>query len=65
MTLLKMPYKKTAGRSPMIPIHIYDRFFLTLFVQELVTQTRLYLITYSIASESLEKWIPLPNTVST
>lgn len=47
-----------------VPNDIYDRFFLTPFVQELVTQNQLYLITYSIASESLEKWIPLPNIVS-
>ena len=47
-----------------VPNDIYDRFFLTPFVQELVTQNQLYLITYSISSESIEKWIPLPNTVS-
>ncbi len=47
-----------------VPDDIYDRFFLTPFVQELVTQNQLYLLTYSIKSESLEKWIPLPNTVS-
>ena len=47
-----------------VPDDIYDRFFLTPFVQELVTQNQLYLLTYSIKSESLEKWIPLPNIVS-
>ena len=47
-----------------VPNDIYDRFFLTPFVQELVIQNQLYLITYSITSESLEKWIPLLNTVS-
>ena len=47
-----------------VPDDIYDRFFLTPFVQELVTQNPLYLLTYSIKSESLEKWIPLPNIVS-
>jgi len=46
-----------------VPNDTYDRFFLTPFVQDLVTQNQLYLITYSIASESIEKWIPLPNTV--
>ena len=47
-----------------VPDDIYDRFFLTPFVQELVTQNQLYLLTYSIKSESLEKWIPLPSIVS-
>ena len=47
-----------------VPDDIYDRFFLTPFVQELVTQNQLYLLTYSIKSESLEKWIPVPTIVS-
>ncbi|GBO55974.1 fdxN element excision controlling factor protein [Pseudanabaena sp. lw0831] len=47
-----------------VPDDIYDRFFLTPFVQELVTQNQLYILTYAIEAESLEKWIPLPNTVS-
>jgi XisH protein len=47
-----------------VPDDIYDRFFLTPFVQELVRQNQLYLLTYTIETESLEKWIPLPNTVS-
>lgn len=47
-----------------VPDDIYDRFFLTPFVQELVRQNQLYLLTYTVETESLEKWIPLPNTVS-
>jgi XisH protein len=47
-----------------VPDDIYDRFFLTPFVQDLVTQNQLYLLTYTIDTESLEKWIPSPNTVS-
>jgi XisH protein len=47
-----------------VPNDIYDQFFSTPFVQELVTQNQLYLLTYTIKAESLEKWIPSPNIAS-
>jgi len=47
-----------------VPDDIYERFFLTPFIQDLITENQLYLITYNIEDERLQKWIPSPNTVN-
>ncbi|MGB7441260.1 MAG: element excision factor XisH family protein [Coleofasciculaceae cyanobacterium] len=47
-----------------VPDDLYERFFLTPFIQDMITENQLYLITYNIEDERLQKWIPLPNTVN-
>lgn len=37
---------------------IYDRFFVTPFIQELVSQNNLYLVSYNIEREEIERWLP-------
>ncbi|HLP88011.1 MAG TPA: element excision factor XisH family protein [Nostocaceae cyanobacterium] len=41
---------------------IYERFFITPFIQELTEQNQLFLIVYNIDQEVIEKWLPLINT---
>ncbi|MTJ09128.1 hypothetical protein FJR04_15760 [Anabaena sp. UHCC 0204] len=41
---------------------IHERFFITSFIQELVTQNQLLLLIYNIDMEVIEKWLPLMNT---
>lgn len=48
-----------------VPDNLYDKFFDTTLVQELMQQNTVYLITYDIDQETISKWIPLPNTVNT
>ncbi|MEA5479748.1 element excision factor XisH family protein [Pseudanabaena galeata UHCC 0370] len=48
-----------------VPDNLYDKFFDTTLVQELMQQNTVYLITYDIDQETIAKWIPLPNTVNT
>ncbi len=48
-----------------VPDNLYDKFFATLFVQELIQQNTVYLMTYSNDPERLVKWMPYPNTVNT
>ncbi|MFM7601105.1 MAG: element excision factor XisH family protein [Pseudanabaena sp.] len=48
-----------------VPDNLYDKFFDTTLVQELMQQNTVYLITYDINQEAISKWIPLPNTVNT
>jgi len=48
-----------------VPENLYDKFFATLLVQELIQQNTVFLITYNIEEESIAKWIPLPSTVNT
>ena len=45
------------------PENLYDRFFATPFVQDLIKQNSIYLITYDTDQEKLIQWIPQPNTV--
>lgn len=48
-----------------VPESLYKKFFATLFVQELIQQNTIYLITYDTDREKLIQWIPSPNTVNT
>jgi hypothetical protein len=48
-----------------VPENLYDKFFATPLVQELIQQNTIYLITYDIDLENIIKWIPSPNTVNT
>ncbi|WP_434687079.1 element excision factor XisH family protein [Pseudanabaena minima] len=48
-----------------VPDNLYDKFFDTTLVQELMQQNTVYIITYDIDQETISKWIPLPNTVNT
>ncbi|MDZ8054917.1 MAG: element excision factor XisH family protein [Aulosira sp. ZfuVER01] len=41
---------------------IYDRFFVTPFIQGLVEQNHLLLLIYDIDGEVIEQWLPLMNT---
>lgn len=36
---------------------IYEKFFLTLFIQKLIRENQLYLLTYNIERETIEEWI--------
>jgi hypothetical protein len=47
-----------------VPENLYDKFFATTLVQELIQQNTIYLITYDIDLENIVKWIPLPNIVN-
>jgi hypothetical protein len=47
-----------------VPENLYDKFFDTTLVQELIQQNTVYLITYDIEQETIAKWIPSPNTVN-
>ena len=48
-----------------VPESLYKKFFATPFVQELIQQNTIYLITYDTDLEKLIQWIPSPNTVNT
>lgn len=41
---------------------IYERFFITSFIQELVTENNVLLLIYNIDNEVIQKWLPLMNT---
>lgn len=47
-----------------VPESLYDRFFATPLVQELIQQNTIYLIAYNIDLENIIKWIPSPDTVN-
>ncbi|MGB5975650.1 MAG: element excision factor XisH family protein, partial [Nodosilinea sp.] len=42
------------------PESLFDKLFATAFVQELVRENTIYLITYSIDEERIVQWIPIP-----
>ena len=44
---------------------IYERFFITQFIQELVEQNQLYILIYNIDLEVIERWLPSMNTDDT
>ncbi len=46
-----------------VPDNLYDKFFATPFLQELIQNNQIYLITYNINQETLSQWIPTPSTV--
>lgn len=46
-----------------VPDNLYDKFFATPFLQELIQQNHIYLITYDFNQEILTQWIPEINTV--
>ena len=41
-----------------VPENLYDKFFATSFLQELIQQNHLYLITYDIEQEAITQWTP-------
>ncbi len=41
-----------------VPSDVYEKFFVTAFIQNLIQQNQLYLITYDIEQEIIEQWIP-------
>lgn len=41
-----------------VPNDIYNRFFVTSFIEELVEQTQLNLLIYDIDQEAIKRWIP-------
>jgi hypothetical protein len=46
------------------PESLHKKFFITPFVQEIIQENALYLITYDTTQEKLIRWIPTPNTVN-
>ncbi|NEQ66023.1 MAG: fatty-acid oxidation protein subunit alpha [Symploca sp. SIO1B1] len=55
---------KTRTLYLAVPDNLYERFFLIPFIQALIAENKLYLVTYNLEDERLEKWIPSPNTVN-
>ncbi|NEO29139.1 MAG: fatty-acid oxidation protein subunit alpha [Symploca sp. SIO3C6] len=47
-----------------VPDDLYEGFFLMPFVQNLISENQLYLITYNVDNKRLQKWIPSLNTAS-
>jgi hypothetical protein len=41
-----------------VPSDVYEKFFLTTFIQNLIKQNQLNLIIYEIEQEIIEQWIP-------
>lgn len=41
-----------------VPSEIYEEFFLTSFIQELVQENQIYILTYNIQQEVIERWLP-------
>lgn len=41
-----------------VPSDVYEKFFLTTFIQNLIKQNQLNLIIYDIEQEIIEQWIP-------
>jgi XisH protein len=39
-----------------VPSDVYEKFFLSLFIQNLVQQNQLYLLIYDIEQEAIERW---------
>lgn len=48
-----------------VPDNLYDKFFATPFLQQLIQQNQIYLLTYDINQETLNQWIPKLNTETT
>jgi hypothetical protein len=46
------------------PENLYKKFFAASFIQQLIQENVIYLVTYDIDQEKLIQWIPLPNTVN-
>lgn len=44
---------------------IYERFFISPFIQELVEQNQLYILIYDIDGEEIKQWLPLMNIEDT
>lgn len=42
-----------------VPSGVYEKFFVTLFIQKIIQENQLYLFTYNIEDEVIEKWIPI------
>lgn len=47
------------------PENLYGKFLITPFVQELIQENTLYLVTYDTNKEKLIRWIPTPSTANT
>lgn len=60
-------YKQDRDRTLYLaaPENLYEKFFLTPFIQELIQNNQVYLITYETKPEKLMRWIPEPDTVNT
>lgn len=41
-----------------VPYDVYNRFFITPFIQDLVEQNQLYLLVYDLEHEVIKRWIP-------
>lgn len=41
-----------------VPVEIYDRFFLNAFIQEIASQNRVFLFTYSVEKKEIVRWHP-------
>jgi len=37
---------------------IYEKFFVTIFIQNIIKQNNIYLLIYNIEKETIEQWIP-------
>lgn len=46
------------------PESLFDKLFATAFIQELIRENTIYLITYNVDEESIVQWIPTLNTDS-
>jgi hypothetical protein len=62
LALQKLEFDRTLYLA--VPENLYDKFFATLLVQEILQQNDIYLITYDIEQENIVKWIPSPNIVN-
>jgi hypothetical protein len=41
-----------------VPSDVYNRFFVTPFIEELIQQNRLYLLIYNTEQEEIKRWLP-------
>jgi XisH protein len=41
-----------------VPNNVYNRFFVTPFIEDLVEQNQLYLLVYDLDDEVIKRWIP-------
>jgi len=47
-----------------VPEDLYEKFFATPFIQDLIQQNQVYLITYDVEKEIISQWIPSVSTVN-
>ena len=47
------------------PENLSDKLFATAFIQEIIHENKIYLITYNTDEESIIQWIPTPNIANT